>query len=135
MDSCRRTILSYNFFQRLFTEDPEEPVEIQCKADTMCVKFSKSYLVNHWTVDEWWGLHFAALCNEIQIAETETDFQMCVGSGTKNFLNCGTKMETNGTHVTFSNNVTHFYPTEVNHRNRINVRSFQTEKVFGKFFL
>ena len=112
---------------------PEEsPVVVQCKADTMCVKFSKSYLAQHWSVDEWWGLHFSELCNEIQIAETLDHFQMCIGKGPKNFLSCGTKMSINETHAVFANNVTHFYPTDsLDGETQINVRGFEAEKVFG----
>ena len=112
---------------------PEEnPVVVQCKADTMCVKFSKSYLAQHWSVDEWWGLHFSELCNEIQIAETLDHFQMCIGKGPKNFLSCGTKMSINETYAVFANNVTHFYPTDsLDGETQINVRGFEAEKVFG----
>ena len=33
-------------------------VEVQCSAKNICVEFTKSYLVQHWHMEKWWGLHF-----------------------------------------------------------------------------
>ncbi|CBY23463.1 unnamed protein product [Oikopleura dioica] len=105
-------------------------VDVQCSAKNICVEFTKSYLVQHWHMEKWWGLHFSELCNELHVYEDDTTFKMCLGDeNTSDFLNCGTQLSTNATHAVFSNHVTHFYPQQ-SVTPGLEVGTFGTQKIF-----